>query len=357
MSAQPETTLQTTSAERRWRAVQEHDATFDGQFVYAVQSTGIYCRPSCPSRRPSRELVRFFDAPEAASQAGYRPCKRCRPDGDSPQIELARRAAELIDESDERLTLAELGEALAVSPSHLQRVFKRVIGVSPREYAARSRTERVKERLRERDDVTSSLYEAGYGSSSRLYEQAASELGMTPGAYRRGGQGMAISYAVVDSPLGRLLVGWTERGVCAVMLGDDDQQLERDLYAEYPRAEISRDETTSPWLEQVLDYLAGDLQRLDLPLDLQPTAFRMRVWRELRQIPPGETRSYSEIAEAIGKPKAARAVANACAANPAALAIPCHRVVPAAGDSGGYRWGPDRKRWLLDHERSVAEVE
>ncbi len=357
MTMHLESSLSTLSDERRWQAVLNHDASFDGQFVYAVASTGIFCRPSCPSRRPKDANVRFFDGPAQAKEAGYRPCKRCRPDGERPDVHLARRAVELLESSQERLTLTDLSHSLDVSPSHLQRVFKRVIGVSPHQYASRLRSEKVKSTLRDRDDVTSSLYEAGYGSSSRLYEQAARDLGMTPGAYLRGGEGMSITYAVAGSPLGALLVAWTERGVCAVTLGDGADELAANLRAEYPKAEIQRSSEAGPWIGQVLDYLHGELRQLDLPLDLQATAFQLRVWSELRKIPFGETRSYGEIAQSIDRPRASRAVANACAANPVALTVPCHRVLPASGATGGYRWGAERKSWLLVLEQSGEDMD
>lgn len=343
----------------RWQAVQDRDPNADGAFVVAVESTGIYCRPSCPSRRPRRENVRFFAEPVLAERAGFRPCKRCRPRETHQHIELARRACRMIDGHPDGIpTLAELGAELAVSPHHLQRTFKRVMGISPRQYAEARRLERLKSGLREREDVTGTIYDAGFGSSSRLYEQAHDQLGMTPRTYQRGGKNMSIRYAIVDSPLGRLLVGTTDRGVCAVSLGSDDEHLEAELAAEYPAASIARDDTITPWITTILDHLEGRSYRLDLPLDIQATAFQRQVWQELRAIPYGETRSYGEVAEAVGSPNAVRAVAGACAANPAALVIPCHRVVRSDGTTGGYRWGADRKTALLEREQAprVSEV-
>jgi AraC family transcriptional regulator of adaptative response/methylated-DNA-[protein]-cysteine methyltransferase len=342
--------------ERCWQAVLEREASYDGAFVYAVRSTGVYCRPICPSRRPRREQVLFFALPAAAELAGFRACRRCRPGGaahSDAQAELAQRARRLIEaHPDEVLTLGDLGARIGVSPYHLQRTFKRVIGMTPRQYAEACRIDRLKARLKEGENVTSALYEAGYGSSSRLYEQAPERLGMTPATYRRGGAGARISYALADSALGRLLVAATERGVCFVSLGDADASLEQALAREYPAADIQRDDARlGAWLGAIARHLGGDPAQLDLPLDVRATTFQWRVWQVLRAIPYGDTRSYSQVAEALGEPNAARAVARACATNPVALVIPCHRVVRAGGEMGGYRWGEGRKQALLARER------
>lgn len=344
------------SADAAWAAVEARDAGMDGRFVYAVTSTGIYCRPSCPSRRPRRDRVAFFAAPEEAEAAGFRPCRRCRPRSAGPTE--AARTVRLVREHldahlDETVTLEELGREIGLSPWHLQRTFKRQTGMSPKDYVQARRAERLKARLQEGETVTTATYEAGYGASSRLYEQAGRRLGMTPGTYRRGGEGLDIRYTVVDSPLGRLLVAATPRGVCAVTLGDDDRALEAALRDEYPKARLEKAEGSAgddfaSWVEAVVASLDGG--PLDLPLDLQGTAFQQRVWRALQEIPRGETRTYSEIAARLGHPSAARAVAQACASNRVALAVPCHRVVRADGDSGGYRWGADRKRRILARE-------
>jgi AraC family transcriptional regulator of adaptative response/methylated-DNA-[protein]-cysteine methyltransferase len=341
--------------DQQWGAVLARDAASDGQFVYAVLSTGIFCRPSCPSRRPRREQVRFFSQPEAAQRAGFRPCLRCEPT--APQARgaharLAERVCRYIDaHPDEQLTLAALGEAVGLSPNHLQRSFKRAMGISPREYAAARRVEGLKAQLREGRDVTGALYEAGYGSSSRLYEQSDERLGMTPAAYRRRGEQMQIDYTTVESPLGRMLIAATERGVCAVSLGDDDAALERGLRDEYPAAQIGRDDAAlRVWVEPVLARVEGPGPHPDLPLDVRASAFQQRVWHELRAIPWGSTRSYGELAQALGQPNAARAVARACATNPVAIVNPCHRVVAADGGLSGYRWGAERKRALLERE-------
>ncbi len=342
-----------------WQSVLTRNQSADGSFVYAVRSTGIYCRPSCPSRRPKREQVLFFPLPEAAEQAGFRACRRCQPreiDGyTNDQVELIRQACRVIEEHlDDDLTLASLGAQLHISPHHLQRSFKRVMGITPRQYAETRRLDQFKSRLRAGASVTRAMYEAGYSSSSRLYERAPAHLGMTPTAYRKGGPGMNISYTIVDCPLGRLLVAATERGICGVSLGDSDAALEAALRGEYPAAQIQRDEAgMGEWVSAFLSYLSGRQPDLNLPVDVQATAFQWQVWEALRAIPSGSTRSYSEVARAIGQPRAARAVARACATNPVALVIPCHRVVRENGDLGGYRWGVARKQRLLAQEKAA----
>ena len=346
--------------EARWQVVLAREVCSNERFVYAVRSTGVYCRPGCPSKRPRRENVMFFPVPDAAEKAGFRPCRRCRPQSARPgssQLDMIGKACHLMEQRAEMpVTLAALGKELDVSPYHLERTFKRFLGITPREYADALRLERLKSSLREERDVTTALYEAGYGSSRGLYERAPKHLGMTPATYRRGGRGMEISYTTAHSPLGRLLVGRTERGICAVSLGDSDDTLEQELRAEYFEATIRRDNARlGLWVSALVAHLCGSRPQLELPLDVRATAFQRRVWQELRKIPYGETRSYSQIARALGQPKAARAVANACAANPAALVIPCHRVVRDGGESGGYRWGAERKQALLSRE-SLAKV-
>ncbi len=346
----------------RWQAFETRDATYDGVFVVAVRSTGIFCRPTCPARRPRRENVVFFDTPDAAAQAGFRACLRCRPTEahpDTASAEWVRQAARLIEARDgERVTLEELSRAVGVSPHHLQRTFKQIMGVSPRQYAEALRVRRVKSTLRTEETVTMAMYEAGYGSSSRLYERAADRLGMTPRTYKRGGAGMIIDYTVADSPLGRVMVAATPRGVCFVSLGDDDAALERELRHDYPAADIHRDDSgLTDWIAPVLHYLRGEEPRLDLPLDIQGTAFQWRVWEALRAIPYGETRTYSEIAALLNSPRGQRAVGRACATNPVSLVIPCHRAVREDGGLGGYRWGLDRKESLLANERRGSQLE
>lgn len=343
-------------AEQKWQAIERRDTRYDGMFVFAVHSTGIYCRPSCPSRRPRRDRVAFYDDAAAAGRDGYRACLRCRPTLDpaaASGAELVQRACRLIEEADAaRVSVDALCAKLGVSPSHLQRSFKKHLGVTPRQYAAANRLERFKHRIKEGDSVVDSIYEAGYGSSSRLYENAAAQLGMTPAVYRRGGQGMKIVYTVVETPLGKLLVAATERGVCSVAFGEKESLLAEALGAEYPAAEISREaDPLRGWVSAILAHLDGRSPQLDLPLDVQATAFQQRVWSELRRIPYGETRSYAELAESIGRPTATRAVARACATNPVALVNPCHRIVRADGEPGGYRWGVERKQRLLAQEQ------
>jgi AraC family transcriptional regulator of adaptative response/methylated-DNA-[protein]-cysteine methyltransferase len=339
--------------ERRWKAVLARDMRFDGRFVFGVRSTGIYCRPSCPARRPRRDRVVFFEAPEAAEGAGFRSCRRCRPrDDSSARTVWVSRVCRYIDAHlDVRVSLADLAREVELSRHHLQREFKRTMGVTPRQYADARRLGTFKSRLREGEAVTASIYEAGYGSSSRLYESASVKLGMTPATYRRGGLGMHMGYTIVDSPLGRLLVAATERGISAVSLGRADNVLEAALREEYPAAEISRDDVGLELLvEGVLSRLKGREPDAFLPIDIVATAFQRRVWEALQAIPRGSTRSYSQIATSLGRPRAARAVARACATNPVAVVIPCHRVVAGDGSLAGYRWGVAAKRALLNLE-------
>jgi len=339
----------------RWHVVQTRDTRFDGFFVYAVRSTGIYCRPSCPSRRPRREQVMFFPSANAAEQAGFRACRRCQlSDTTIPQIAMVQRACRWIEENtDEAVTLAALSQELGASRYHVQRMFKRFTGITPRQYAELCRLTRLKAQLREGESVTNALYNAGYGSSSRLYERAKAHLGMTPNTYRHGGRGMRIAYSIVDCLLGRLLVGATEQGVCATGLSHSDAALEAFLIKEFPNAEIQRDEVSiKQWVEAILEYLDGRQTRLDLPIDIDSTDFQRQVWEVLRLIPYGSTRSYSEIACLLGRPAAMRAVAKACATNPAAVVVPCHRVICKGGSLGGYRWGIERKKALLKREQS-----
>ena len=338
-----------------WRAVLARDGSH-GSFVYGVRSTGIYCRPGCPSRRPRRDQVVFFASPLAAEQAHFRPCRRCQPregGGFDAQVKLVQRICGYIEANlDEPLTLAALSGHVNMSPFHLQRTFKRIVGITPHQYTRARRLSTLKSQLREGRRVTTALYEAGYGSSSRLYEEAGAGLGMTPGTYRRGGRGMRIGYTVVDCPLGRLLVAATDRGICAVSLGDSDAGLEAALLAEYPAADIRRDDGgLGEWIDVLLRHLNGDQPHLHLPLDVQATGFQGRVWVQLRAIPYGDVRTYGQIARAMGRPTAARAVGRACATNPVALVIPCHRAVGEDGSLTGYRWGLERKRLLLERER------
>lgn len=342
-----------TELQHKWQQVVARDARQDGRFVFAVRTTGIYCRPSCPSRRPRRESVEFFPNPNEAERAGYRACLRCKPTEVSSQARHIAHARRILDNSEIVVTLPQLSKQVGLSPFHLQRLFKRATGLSPREYQSARRIQHVKHGLRQGGDVTTALYDAGFGSSSRLYEQAPQQLGMTPGEYKRGGAGANISFAIAPSPLGRLLVAATDRGLCAVRFGDSANDLERDLRTEFHAAELHRDDSAmKQYLEPLLALIRGENTVIDLPLDVRATAFQKKVWEKLRQIPSGKTRSYSEIARQIGNPDAVRAVARACASNPVALAIPCHRVIRSDGDEAGYRWGLERKRKLLQQERA-----
>lgn len=339
-----------------WQAVVTKNSAFDGAFVFAVSSTKIYCRPSCPSRRPNRDRVSFYHLPEAAEQAGFRACLRCHPKSAvslDPQIKMVQRVCRYIEAQDETaVTLNNLGDHLGISAFHLQRVFKKVMGITPRQYADACRIGKFKLRVRETGSVAGAMYDAGFSSSSRLYTRASGELGMTPATYGRGGRGAFIKYTIVPCPLGLLLVAATDRGVCAVKLGDSDAKLSADLAKEYPSAAIHRDDSfMSAQVDQLLSYLDGRRPDLQLPLDIQATAFQWQVWENLRAIPYGETRSYGEVAKMMGKPSAVRAVARACATNPVALVVPCHRVIREDQSLGGYRWGLERKNALLKQEK------
>src|SRR2546428_6608042 len=341
---------------RWWQAVEDRDAGYDGMFVFAVSSTGIYCRPSCPARRPRRQNVTFYRQPEEAEKAGYRACLRCRPRAiaGSPQMEMVKAVCRYIEQHlDEPITLARLGTAFRQSPFHLQRTFKAVLGITPRAYADSRRLNQLKSNLQAGHSVTRAMYDAGYSSSSRLYERTASQLGMTPDKYRRGAIAAPIRYTFTDSPLGRMLVAATEKGICAIQFAVSDEELDQGLKHEFPFAIRRRDDSgMREWKEDLLRHMRGQKLNASLPLDIQATAFQRRVWTYLQSIPFGSTKSYSQVAKAIGQPTATRAVARACATNQVAVAIPCHRVVREDGGMGGYRWGIDRKKALLEMERA-----
>lgn len=340
----------------RWQALAARDPRADGSFVYGVTTTGVYCRPSCPSRRPRADRVRFFDAGADARRAGFRPCKRCRPDmvglGEPGVEAVSRVSAYLAAHADEPVTLRRLARVAAMSPSHLQRRFKALVGLSPRQYQAALRAGRLRASLREGRDVTTAIYEAGYGSPSRVYESAPTGRGVAPSQYRRGGAGLRIVYTVMASRVGHVLVAATSEGVCAVKIGASPSALARDLRREFPAAEIAEEpRPREDWVRAIAAHLDGRQPVLSLPLAVRATAFQWQVWRALQQIPYGETRSYADVARAVGRPRAARAVARACAANPVCLVVPCHRVVRSDGRPGGYRWGAARKRKLIEGER------
>ncbi|MEJ2630713.1 MAG: bifunctional DNA-binding transcriptional regulator/O6-methylguanine-DNA methyltransferase Ada [Acidihalobacter sp.] len=342
--------------EQRWQAVLTRDRSADGSFYYAVVSTGVYCRPSCASRRPRRENVRFYDTCGEAEQAGFRACKRCRPD----QATLTERhaaaitaACRMIETADTPPGVDALAGAVGMSRFHFQRVFKELTGITPRAYAAAHRGGRARRALAQGSSVTEALYDAGFNSSGRFYEAAPALLGMTPTAYRDGGTGLGIRFALGECWLGTVLVAATDKGVCAISLGDEPDVLLRELQQRFPKAQlIGGDADFERSIAEVIGFLQAPERGLELPLDIRGTAFQQRVWQALREIPSGSTANYADIARRIGQPAATRAVARACAANPLAVAIPCHRVIRTDGSLSGYRWGVERKQALLEREAS-----
>lgn len=346
---------------KQWQQVLERDASADGQFVYAVKSTKVYCKPSCASRRPMRKQVSFFPTPALAEAAGYRACKRCEPDQVSAKPDpqagaIAAVTDYLKDHSDVRTRLADVAKATGVGRLTILRGFKRVLGVSPGEYAKEARLAKFKDRVREpKKKITDAIYEAGYGSSSRLYEKSSAALGMTPRVMREGGAGLLIRYCTAASPLGRMLVATTDVGICSIAFGRDDKELVADLRERFSRAQLVVAKGNTGWLADAVAFVVSQLGEHPLaatfPLDVRATAFQQRVWKALQEIPRGETRSYSELALQLGAPAASRAVAGACGANPIAIAVPCHRVVGKDGALAGYRWGVERKRRLLEAEK------
>lgn len=347
------------SDHERWLAVQARDTEAVGHFVYAVRTTGVYCRPDCSSRLAKRENVEFFADAASAEAAGYRACKRCMnamADPNGRRTELVTRACRLIEASETPPSLDQLGTALAVSPFHLHRLFKAETGLTPKAYASAFRARRLRQRLdAEGSTVTEAIYDAGYNSNSRFYENADQRLGMRPRQYRAGGEGATIRFAIGQCSLGAILVAQSERGICAILLGDDPEQLLQDLQDQFAKARlIGADTGFERLVAEVVGFVEAPALGLDLPLDVQGTAFQERVWQALREVPAGSRVSYTEIAERIGAPKAVRAVAQACAANHIAVAIPCHRVVRRDGDISGYRWGVERKRQLLERETALT---
>jgi len=339
----------------RWKAVTERDRSADGAFVFAVRTTGVYCRPGCSSRAPRRENVSFFARWEEAEGAGFRACKRCAPNSAEPNAALAlvQRACRRIESAEHPLRLSELAGEAGLSPFHFQRLFKRQVGVTPRAYGDAARRRRFQDGLLSGDgSVTDAIYAAGFGSGTRAYDTAPATLGMLPSAYRAGGRGERITFGMVHTPLGYLAVAKTLRGVCALELGDDAERVRAAIAARFPRAELSEDEhALRAELAAAGAYVERPAEGLSLPLDVRGTAFQQRVWSALTQVPAGSTIAYSELARQVGNPRATRAVASACAANPVALAIPCHRAVRSDGAPGEYRWGAERKRTLLRGER------
>lgn len=342
--------------EERWEAVRARRPEADGTFVYGVRTTGVYCRPACRSRVPRRENITFFETAGAAELAGYRACRRCRPQtskGDK-RTALALAACRQIEAAAEPPMLRDLAAAAGLSPPHFQRVFHAVVGVTPRAYAAEVRARRLRDGLARGTRVTPAMYRAGYHASSRMYAEAGDVLGMRPSSYRRGGRGEVIRVAGARTTLGRVLVAATQRGVCAIELGTNQAALVARLRRRFPAAVFERaDRDLSAWVQQVVAAVETPGGRTTLPLDVQGTAFQRRVWHALRGIPAGQTRTYGQVAAALGRPRAARAVARACATNPVAVVVPCHRVVRAGDDPGGYRWGQRRKRALLAREAAT----
>ncbi|HET8622666.1 MAG TPA: bifunctional DNA-binding transcriptional regulator/O6-methylguanine-DNA methyltransferase Ada [Gemmatimonadales bacterium] len=343
-----------TTSDPRWATVVARDAGADGTFVYSVKTTGVYCRPSCAARQARPENIRFHSTPEAAEAAGFRPCKRCKPDQPSlaeQHAEKVTAACRWIESAAKAPTLDELAERAGLSVFHFHRVFRAITGVTPRDYARARRAERVRKELDRGRSVTRAIYDAGYNSSARFYQDSQDVLGMTPTAYRAGGTDAEIRFAVGECSLGSVLVARSGQGVCAILLGDDPDQLARTLQERFPRAElIGGDPAFEELVAKVIGIVEAPSHGLDLPLDVRGTAFQQRVWRALRDVPAGATVSYAEIAKRIGAPTAVRAVAQACSANPLAVAIPCHRVVRTDGALSGYRWGVERKRALLARE-------
>ena len=340
-----------------WQATLQRDPRAEGKFFFAVRSTHIYCRPTCPARRPLRSNTVFFRTMQEAEKNGYRPCRRCRPQEQLEYVSLVERAAKLLgDSSEEESTgLEGVARKLHTTTPKLRRAFRRVTGLSPREFAHAARLEKFKKLLREGTGITEALYACGYGSPSRIYEKTNSQLGMTPASYRKGGAGMKIAYTVAPSSLGQVLVAGTERGISAVYLGDEERLLVSALQKEYPHAQISRAATSNNnWLKEILSRVEGHPPNVDLPLDVQATVFQRRVWQELQRIPLGATRTYTQVAKALGKPNSVRAVARACATNPTSIVVPCHRVIRTDGALAGYRWGLQRKEKLLEREAALA---
>ncbi|HEX3437835.1 MAG TPA: bifunctional DNA-binding transcriptional regulator/O6-methylguanine-DNA methyltransferase Ada [Pseudacidobacterium sp.] len=340
--------------DRAWEMVESRQASADMLFVYAVRTTGVYCRPSCPSRRPLRSSVEFFPTSEMAQRAGYRACKRCTPEQTHPQTHILTQACDYIERNlDNTIKLEKLGKTVGLSAFHTQRLFRRYLGISPRQYQQARRMEHFRQNLLANDSVTTAMYESGFQSSSRLYESANEHLGMTPTEYRRGGKDVTIRYAITDSPLGKMLVAATDLGVCATSFGSLASELEDDLAARFPESKREHDEKgLGATIKNILAQMSEHPVALELPLDVRATAFQRRVWEALRRIPRGETRTYAQIAREIGQPTAVRAVARACATNPVAVVVPCHRVIGSNGTLTGYRWGVERKKKLLELEHA-----
>ena len=342
--------------DRRWEAIERREDSADGAFVYAVRTTGIFCRPTCRSRRPNRANVAFFDDPEAAERAGFRACKRCEPSATRTKAEAGpasavARACSMIEGSDPIPTLGDLAASVGLSPAYFHRIFKKTLGVTPKEFAMSVRTRRLRDGLDRGETIAGAIYGAGFGSIGRAYDESLEALGMTPGEYRNGGEGRSIRFGSAETSIGWVLVASTDRGICSIELGDSREGLEASLFERFPGAELAGDDPLfADRVRQVVALVESPGSGLGLPLDIRGTAFQRRVWEALRAIPTGSTATYAEVARSIGRPSASRAVASACGSNELAVAIPCHRVIRSDGGLGGYRWGIDRKRALLDEE-------
>ncbi len=356
---QPATQRRYQNDSQRWHAVVCRDKNADGRFVYSVKTTGVYCRPCCAARLALRENVAFHSTCAAAEDAGFRPCKRCQPNAPALEAQYAEkmaRACRLIQSADEAPALASLAKAVAMSPFHFHRIFKRTVGLTPKAYATARRAERIRLTLPNRRNVTEAIYDAGYKSNSRFYTESSEILGMTPKTFRNGGDGTAIQFATGKCSLGTILVASTEKGICAIQFGDNDSMVTKSLRERFPRATLTRASVEfGSRLAQVIDFVEKPGRAFSLPLDVRGTAFQQLVWRALREIPPGQIATYGEIAARIGRRKAVRAVGAACGANPVAVAIPCHRVVGKNQELTGYRWGVARKRSLLQREAAAGQ--
>lgn len=344
------------AAVRCWKAALERDVNADGTFVLAVRTTQIYCRPSCPARRPLRRNVEFYPTGKEAERNGFRACRRCRPNEISQAAALVNRVAQsLLENSEAEAGLGALARNLGTTAGTIRRAFQQVAAITPGELVQALRLQQFKRLLRAGKGITEALYETGYGSSSRVYERSNAQLGMTPATYRKGGLGMKLEYTMAKSALGKVLVAATDRGVSAVYLGNGEAGLILELKAEYPKAKIApAAHAHQEWVKEIVERIASKPPRMDVPMDLQASAFQRRVWRELQRIPLGKTRTYSQVAQAVGQPTAARAVARACATNPVSIVVPCHRVVRGDGNLAGYRWGLSRKQQLLQREKTTA---
>jgi AraC family transcriptional regulator, regulatory protein of adaptative response / methylated-DNA-[protein]-cysteine methyltransferase len=347
-----------TAAEQFWQAVLQRDRRADGSFVFAVRSTHIYCRPSCPARRPLRQNALFFKSPQEAENRGFRACRRCRPKEVASASTLVSKAAELLaNSSEENVRLESIAVQIHSSPEKLRRAFRAMTGLSPREFSEAARMKQFKKLLREGQSISEALYACGFGSPSRIYEKTNSHLGMTPAEYKKGAPGMNMEYSITKTTLGHVLVAATERGISAIYLGENDKRLVSELRAEYPKAELKQNsESHGDWMKEICKRIDGATPSVELPLDVQATAFQRRVWNELQKIPLGTTRTYTQVAHALGKPKSVRAVARACATNPVSIVVPCHRVIRADGQLAGYRWGLKRKQELLEREGSQLKL-